>query len=76
MKTTEQYEEQFVKRQNSCECKKCHTHYIFKPDEAKWIEYGTYSVKVATCPDCGCVNVVKYQDGFNQNPNLDRRYFD
>ena len=60
---------------NYCKCKKCHDYYIFKHDEAKWIEHGTYSEKIATCPYCGCINVVKYQDGFNQNPNLDSRYF-
>lgn len=67
-------EEEFS-RTNNCTCKKCHESFVFKPDECHWIEQGMYSEKVTKCPICGCINVVKYQDGFNQNPNFDRRYF-
>ena len=78
MKTIEDYELDYFDKQsnNNCECKKCHESFIFKPDEAYWIERGTYSEKVTKCPHCGCINAVKYIDGFNQNPNLDQRYFD
>ena len=62
--------------QNYCYCKKCDESYVFMPDEVEWFEHGTYSEKTTKCPWCGCVNVVKYVDGFNQNPNLDKRYFD
>lgn len=75
MKTIEQYEDEFSRTQNNCTCKKCNLSFIFKPEEAWWIEQCMYSEKVAKCPDCGCINVVKYQDGFNQNPNFDRRYY-
>ncbi len=57
-------------------CRKCNEYFNFKPEEIKWIERGTYSEKIATCKYCGCINVVKYQDGFNQNPNLDKRYYE
>lgn len=56
-------------------CCKCGKSFSYMPENARWMEYGTYSQKVVDCPHCGCVNVVKYQDGFNQNPNLDERYF-
>ena len=75
MKTIEQLAEEFSRTQNNCLCKKCHESFMFKPDDAHWIEQGMYSEKVVKCPECGCINVVKYQDGFNQNPNFDRRYF-
>ena len=57
------------------QCKKCHDYFNFKPDEVRWIEFGSYSEKTITCPHCGCVNVIKYVDGFNQNPNFDERYY-
>lgn len=62
--------------QNNCTCKKCDSYFVFKPDETFWIEHSTYSEKVTKCPDCGCINVIRYQDGFNQNPNFDNRYYE
>ena len=62
-------------KKSNCLCKKCDTNFIFKADEAWWIEQGTYSEKVTKCPECGCVNVIKYIDGFNQNPNWNSRYY-
>ena len=56
-----------------CQCKKCSL--IFKPDDIWWAEHGTYSEKITKCPKCVCINVLKYQDGFNQNPNFDNRYY-
>lgn len=60
---------------NNCTCKKCKESFIFKPDEAYWIEQGMYSEKVVKCINCNCINVVKHVDGLNQNPNYDKRYF-
>ena len=77
MKTIEQYEDDYFesKNQNNCTCKRCHEPFVFKPDDIWWIEHGVYSEKVTKCPHCGCINVIKYVNGFNQNPNLDDRYF-
>ena len=75
MKTIKMYEDEFSDVKNYCACKKCHESFVFRPDEAHWVEQGMYSEKVTKCPYCGCINVVRYQDGFNQNPNLDSRYF-
>ena len=62
-------------KKHNCTCKKCNSNFVFKSDETRWIEHGTYSEKVVDCPECKCVNVVRYADGFNQNPNWDKRYF-
>ena len=59
-----------------CTCKKCKQSFRFKPDETYWIEQGMYSEKVIKCSNCGCINVLKYVDGFNQNPKLDNRYYE
>lgn len=60
---------------NYCRCRKCQEYFVFLPDETRWLEFDTYSEKITNCPYCGCINTIKYQDGFNQNPNLDERYF-
>ena len=68
--------EDYITTKNYCRCRKCQEFFSFKSDEARWIERSMYSEKIATCSHCGCVNVVKYQDGFNQNPNWDKRYYE
>lgn len=62
-------------KKNNHTCKKCGLNFVFKSDECRWVEHGMYSEKIVNCPKCGCINVIKYVDGFNQNPNLDKRYF-
>ena len=62
-------------KKHNCTCKRCKTNFVYKADDTRWIEQGMYSEKVTNCPECGCINVVKYVDGFNQNPNWDKRYF-
>lgn len=62
-------------RKNNCTCKKCKSNFVFMPDETYWVEQGMYSEKVVKCTHCECVNVVKYVDGFNQNPNWYGKYF-
>ena len=62
-------------KKNNCTCKKCGLNFVFKSDECKYYEFGTYSDKTVICPECGCINSIKYVEGFNQNRNLDKRYF-
>lgn len=62
-------------KKSNCRCVKCKANFVFKADECKFYEFGTYSDKTIVCPECGCINSVKYIDGFNQNPNWDKRYF-
>ena len=59
----------------NCVCKRCSTEFVFKKNEVFWKEQGVYSEKLVKCTNCGCINVLKYVNGFNQNPNLDKRYF-
>lgn len=73
MKNIEDYEDEI--KQDICTCKKCNSTFKYEPDDIFWIEQGMYSEKVIKCPECGCINVIKYVDGFNQNPNFNRRYF-
>ena len=62
-------------KKNNCTCKKCKSNFVFKADETYWVEQGMYSEKVVKCLECNCINVVRYADGFNQNPNWNKRYF-
>ena len=56
-------------------CRKCHNTFIFKPDEIKWYERGTYSEKTIICKECGCINVIQYKDAYGLNVNNDKRYY-
>lgn len=62
-------------QKHNCTCKKCKSNFVFKSDECRWVEWGMYSEKITNCPNCGCFSVVKYVDGFNQNPNTNSRYY-
>lgn len=68
-------EEKTFKEQYVRKCKKCHESFVYESDDIRWIENGMYSEKVVKCKHCGCINVIKYQDGFNQNPNFNTKYF-
>ena len=63
------------KKKSSCVCKKCSTEFVFKPDECKFYEFGTYSDKTVECPECGCINSVRQYNAFGQDVNNDKRYF-
>lgn len=65
------------KEQNNCLCKKCHTNFVFKPDETWWDEKGYgYSTKLVKCKSCGCINVVKHVEDYGFSKlNIDKRYF-
>lgn len=62
-------------KNNNCTCKKCGTSFVFMPDEIKWYDFGTYSVKTVKCSDCGCVNELKYEDAAGLYTNNDRRLY-
>lgn len=61
--------------QNNKTCIKCKDDFVFTPEDIKWIEHGTYSEKIVTCPYCGCINVVKYVDASGLHVNDDKRYY-
>lgn len=60
---------------NHCVCKKCSKSFVFKPDEVKWYDFGTYSVKTTKCISCGCINELKYQDAAGLYTNYDSRLY-
>ena len=61
--------------QNNKRCSKCKEHFVYKPEETKWIEYGTYSSKIVSCPFCGCINVIKNVESKGLYVNDDKRYY-
>ena len=56
-------------------CSKCKENFVYFPDEVKWIDYGTYSVKVCTCPYCGTVQSIKFENASGLNLNNDSKYY-
>lgn len=61
--------------QNTKKCIKCKESFIYMPDEIKWVEFGTYSAKITTCPYCGATNVIKYIDAPGLYTDRDKRYY-
>lgn len=55
------------------QCKKCKN--AFKVTNEEWREYSTYSVKLAQCPMCGCVNEVQIIEDKGLFINFDDRYY-
>lgn len=62
-------------KNNNCTCKKCGVSFVYMPDEIKWYDFSTYSVKTVKCCECGCVNELKYEDAAGLNTNYDSRLF-
>jgi hypothetical protein len=79
MKTVEDYETAYLceKNKNNCDCIKCHTNFVFKPDECWFDEKGYgYSTKLCKCKNCGCINVVKHIEDYGfSKMNYDRRLY-
>jgi hypothetical protein len=58
------------------ECKKCKTIFSYSPEDIWWDESGTgYSTKLCKCPECGCINVIQYNEDRSLDINNDRRFF-
>ena len=53
-------------------CSECNRFYEVK---TWWMDYGTYSVKLAKCPDCEKTYVLKYQDSAGLKVNTDKRFY-
>lgn len=56
-------------------CKKCKAIFQYMPEDTQWINHASYSAKVVTCTECGCVNVIKYTDASGLYVNIDGRYY-
>lgn len=58
------------------ECKKCKTIFSYTPDQIRWDEHGYgYSTKLVACPECGCMNVIKYEVDSGMDINNDERFY-
>ena len=58
------------------ECKKCKTIFSYSPEDVWWDENGTgYSTKLTKCPECGCINIIQYNEDYGLDVNNDRRFF-
>ena len=55
------------------DCIKCNNNFIWFPEETWWDYSGSTNTKLTICPECGCVQAIKYEEQIN--PNYDRRYF-
>lgn len=78
MKTIEDYEDELVRNQHRCTCKKCGKLFIYEPDDVWWDEKGYgYSTKLVQHKDCGCINVVEHVEdyGFSRLNTDVRLYF-
>ena len=60
---------------NSKKCTKCKENFIYLPDEVQWREFGTYSAKITTCPYCGSVQIIKYENAFGLDVNNDDKFY-
>lgn len=66
---------EYKQEKNNLVCKKCSTDFVFKPDECKFYEFGTYSAKTIVCPKCGCTNTIKWIEASGLDVNNDERYY-
>lgn len=57
-------------------CPTCDDYFYYTDEDIKWVEYGTYSSKIITCPFCGCINIIKYVDANGLYVNDDERYYE
>ena len=62
------------KASNNKTCIKCKSDFIFFPDETWW-DYSCFTVvKLVRCPECGCIQAIKYEEP--HDVNKDTRYYD
>lgn len=58
---------------SSKECVKCNESFCYSSEECKWDYKGLQPVKIVECPNCGCVQAVRYEK--IKNINTDKRFF-
>ena len=62
-------------------CKACKEYYDLNIQNVWWDEQGSYPVKLASCPYCNEIRVIRFGDNtidsstFRYNLNLDERYY-
>lgn len=64
-------------RHNNLDCKKCETNFIYYPQDVFFDDKGYgYSTKLVKCPECGCINIIRYMEDRSMKLNDDSRYYD
>lgn len=56
-------------------CTKCKENFSYMPDEIQWADYGTYSTKFIICPNCGSIQIIKYENAFGLDVNNDDKFY-
>lgn len=64
-----------MKEQNkhNKDCIKCKSNFMWFPEQTWWDYSGSTNTKLTRCPECGCIQAIKYEEQINSN--YDRRYF-
>ena len=57
-------------------CKKCESDFSYTFDDVWWDYKGYTNTKLVKCPECGCIQAVKYEDSFGLDVNNDRRFYE
>ena len=57
-------------------CKQCGKRFKHEDAQTWWDENGVWSMKLAECPYCNRVNVIKSEIYFELDVNNDSRYYD
>lgn len=55
-------------------CIKCKSDFVYFPNETWWDYNGFTNTKLARCPECGCIQAVKYE--LSHDVNYDPRYYE
>jgi hypothetical protein len=57
-------------------CRKCNSKFTYTSEDTWW-DYSVFTnTKLVKCPDCGCVQAVKYEEGFGLDVNSDSRFYE
>lgn len=56
-------------------CKKCNSKFTYTDNQSWWDYSGFTNTKLVKCPDCGCVQPVKY-DERGLDVNNDSRFYE
>lgn len=61
---------------SSKQCKKCKSKFDYTADETWWDYSGFTNTKLVKCPDCGCIQAIKYEESFGLDVNNDLRFYE
>lgn len=56
-------------------CKKCDSTYQLSDSDIEWKEFGTFSMKIIKCKNCGAVSILETIEDKNIHVNTDPRFY-